>query len=65
VVEIKGVEAKHPVHHAQLPSCARLSGKSVGLLINFYVAHLRDGMKRMVELATNKIPFLCDRVLRG
>ncbi len=27
----------------------RLSGKNVGLLINFYVAHLRDGIKRMVD----------------
>jgi len=27
----------------------RLCGKSVGLLINFYGAHLRDGMKRMVD----------------
>jgi hypothetical protein len=27
----------------------RLSGKSVGVLINFFVAHLRDGIKRMVD----------------
>jgi hypothetical protein len=27
----------------------RLSGKQVGLLINFHVAHLRDGIKRMVD----------------
>jgi len=56
VVEIKCVEAIHPVHHAQLLSYMRLSGKSVGLLINFYVAHLRDGIKRMgqKELATLK-----------
>jgi GxxExxY protein len=49
VVEIKCVEAIHPVHHAQLLSYMRLSGKSPGLLINFYVAHLRDGIKRMVD----------------
>ena len=56
VVEIKCVEAIHPVHHAQLLSYMRLSGKSVGLLINFYVAHLRHGIKRMgqKELATLK-----------
>jgi hypothetical protein len=27
----------------------RLSGKRVGLLINFHVVHLRDGIKRMVD----------------
>lgn len=49
VVEIKCVEAIHPVHQAQLLSYLRLSGKNVGLLINFYVAHLRDGITRMVN----------------
>jgi GxxExxY protein len=48
VVEIKCVEAIHPVHQAQLLSYMRLSGKHVGLLINFYVAQLKDGIKRMV-----------------
>ena len=49
VVEVKCVEAIHPVHEAQLLSYLRLSGKHVGLLINFYVAHLKDGIKRMVD----------------
>jgi GxxExxY protein len=49
IVEVKCVEALHPVHQAQLLSYMRLSGKNVGLLINFYVAHLRDGIKRMVD----------------
>jgi GxxExxY protein len=49
IVEIKCVEAIHPVHQAQLLSYMRLSGKSAGLLINFYVAHPRDGIKRMVD----------------
>jgi GxxExxY protein len=49
VVEIKCAEAIHPVHQAQLLSYMRLSGKHVGLLINFYVAHLKDGIKRMVD----------------
>ena len=49
IIEIKCVEAIHPVHHAQLLSYMRLSGKQVGLLINFYVAHLKDGIKRMVD----------------
>jgi GxxExxY protein len=49
VVEIKCVEAIHPVHQAQLLSYLRLSGYNVGLLINFYVPHLKDGILRMVD----------------
>lgn len=49
IVEVKCVEAIHPVHQAQLLSYMRLSGIGVGLLINFYVLHLRDGIKRMVD----------------
>jgi GxxExxY protein len=49
VVEIKCVETLHPVHQAQLLSFLRLSGKHVGLRMNFYVAHLRDGITRMVD----------------
>jgi len=49
IVEIKCVDAINPVHQAQLLSYMRLSGRQVGLLINFHVAHLRDGIKRMVD----------------
>jgi GxxExxY protein len=49
IVEVKSVEAVHLVHQAQLLSYMRLGGISVGLLINFYVTHLRDGIKRMVN----------------
>jgi len=49
VVEVKSVEAMHPIHEAQLLSYMRLSGIGVGLLINFNVLHLRDGVKRMVD----------------
>ena len=49
IVEVKCVEVVHPVHEAQLLSYLRLSGKNVGLLINFYVIHLKDGIKRMVN----------------
>ena len=48
IVEVKSVDSIHPVHQAQLLSYMRLSGIGVGLLINFYVAHLKDGIKRMV-----------------
>jgi GxxExxY protein len=49
IVEVKCVEAIHPVHQAQHLSYMRLSGICVGLLINFYVAHLRDGIMRMLD----------------
>jgi len=49
VIEIKCVEAINPVHQAQLLSYIRLSGRHIGLLINFHVAHLRDGIQRMVD----------------
>jgi GxxExxY protein len=49
VVEVKSVEALHPIFQAQLLSYMRLSGLRVGLLINFNVLHLRDGVKRMVD----------------
>jgi GxxExxY protein len=48
IVEIKSIDAIHPVHQAQLLTYLRLSGIGVGLLINFNVVHLRDGIKRMV-----------------
>ena len=49
IVELKCVGCISPVHQAQLLSYIRLSGKTVGLLINFHVAHLRNGIKRMVD----------------
>jgi GxxExxY protein len=49
VVEIKSVDAICPVHHAQVITYLKLSGKSLGLLINFNVVHLKDGIKRFVN----------------
>lgn len=49
IVEIKSMEAIAPVHQAQLISYLKLSGKSIGLLINFNVMHLKDGIKRFVN----------------
>src|ERR1700758_73885 len=48
-VEVKSVDALHPIHQAQLLSYMRLSGIGVGLLINFNVLRSRDGVKRMVD----------------
>lgn len=49
VVELKAVEAIAPIHQAQLLCYLKLSGKQVGLLINFNVLHLREGIKRLVN----------------
>jgi GxxExxY protein len=48
IVEIKSVETILPVHDAQLLGYLRLSRIRVGLLINFNVAHLKDGIRRKV-----------------
>lgn len=49
LIELKAVEVVLLVHKAQLLSYLRLSGKQVGLLINFNVEHLRDGIKRVIN----------------
>ena len=49
VVEIKAVDQLAPIHDAQLLSYLRLSDKRVGLLINFHVRVLKDGLKRIVN----------------
>lgn len=49
VVEIKAKEALHPVDHAQVLSHLRLLDLRVGLLINFDVAVLREGIHRIVN----------------
>lgn len=49
IVEIKAVENILPVHSAQLLSYLRLSNKRLGLLINFNVSRLKQGIKRVVN----------------
>ena len=46
VVEVKAVKSLEPVHEAQLLTYLRLTGIKTGLLINFNVARLIDGVKR-------------------
>lgn len=48
IVEIKSVETVLPIHKAQLLSYLKLSGYSIGLLINFNVQILKDGITRLV-----------------
>ena len=47
ILEIKAVDRPAPVHEAQLLTYLRLSGLRIGLLLNFYHAVLRDGIKRL------------------
>ena len=49
VVEVKAVAQVHQVHHAQILSYLKLSRKRVGLLINFNVVHLKDGLTRFAN----------------
>jgi GxxExxY protein len=49
VVEIKAAERLMPVHAAQLLSYLKLTGRKLGLLLNFNVTHMRDGVKRVVN----------------
>ena len=49
VLELKSVDSLIDVHFAQIITYLRLSDKSIGLLINFNVAHLRQGIKRFVH----------------
>jgi GxxExxY protein len=49
IVEVKSVEAVAPVHKKQLLTYLRLADKRLGLLINFHVASIRDGITRIVN----------------
>ena len=49
IVEIKSVEAISAVHKKQLLTYLRLSGRRLGLLINFNVRLIKDGITRIVD----------------
>ena len=49
IVEIKSVEVLLPVHKKQLLTYLRLADKRLGLLINFHVALIKDGITRIVN----------------
>lgn len=48
IVELKSVETLLPIHESQMITYLKLSGLRLGLLINFNVRLLRDGIKRIV-----------------
>ncbi len=49
IIECKAVETVHPIHKQQLTSYLKLSKITVGLLINFNVPRLKDGITRVVN----------------
>lgn len=49
IVEIKAVDALAPIHQAQLITYLKLSGKRLGLLINFNVPRLKEGIRRIAN----------------
>jgi GxxExxY protein len=49
VIEVKALEGIAPVHCAQLVSYLKLSGRRLGLLINFNTVSLKDGIYRRVN----------------
>ncbi len=49
IVELKAVESLAPIHEAQLISYLKATGLRLGLLINFRVPLLKDGIRRIVH----------------
>lgn len=49
VIELKAVDGLLPIHHAQLLTYLRLGRRPLGLLINFNVPRLRDGIHRIAN----------------
>ncbi len=48
ILELKSIDQVAPVHKAQLLTYLKLSGKQIGLLINFNVVDLKEGITRMI-----------------
>jgi len=49
IVEVNAIDRLMPIHQAQLLSYLKLAGCKVGLLINFNVKVLKDGIRRLVN----------------
>lgn len=61
VVEIKSVDRLHPIHEAQLLTYLKLTGCEVGLLINFNVPLVRQGIRRLIRSAGHCHPVGCEQ----
>ncbi len=49
IIEIKSIEALAPVHYKQVQTYLKLTGCKLGLLINFNVALIKEGIHRIVN----------------
>lgn len=49
IVEVKAIEKLHSIHQVQLLTYLRLTGRKLGLLINFGQAYVKDGISRVVN----------------
>ena len=49
IIEVKAVEKLMPIHNAQLLSYLKLGNSKMGVLLNFNVVHMRDGINRVVN----------------
>ena len=49
IIELKSVEELKPIHYKQLLTYLKLTNKRIGLLINFNVDNLREGIKRVIN----------------
>jgi GxxExxY protein len=63
IVELKSVEQLQPVHSKQVLTQLRLSGRRLGLLINFGEVHLKNGIERIVNGLPEESPGLQPMVL--
>ncbi len=62
VVEVKAIAAQLPIHEAQLLTYLRLTGLPVGLLINFNVDRLVNGVKRIINPRANDVKAMAVRL---
>jgi GxxExxY protein len=66
IIEMKAVESLLPIHKAQLLTYLKLPGLTLGLLINFNVAMLKQGIKRIVNnFQDSASPRLCGEIKFG
>lgn len=49
IVEVKATEKLHPIHEVQLLTYLRLTGRKLGLLVNFGQEYVRDGISRVIN----------------
>jgi GxxExxY protein len=56
VIELKSVEALNDIHLAQTLTYMKLGNYKLGLLINFNVMRLKDGIKRVINGNLNSVP---------